>query len=53
MIRLIAKCHIEMKQNKEALIAAKDAEELDPKSLQTNYILFLIFTKEGNVDQGK
>jgi tetratricopeptide (TPR) repeat protein len=42
-LRFISRTHLEMNQLEEALIAAKDSEQLDPTSFQTFYLLFSIY----------
>lgn len=50
-LRLISKCHFELNQIQEAFIAAKNSEELDPKSFQTFFILFKIYLKKGLLEE--
>lgn len=51
-LRFICRCHLELNQINEAGVAARDAEILDSKSLQTHFLLFRIGSKEGNTNAG-
>lgn len=50
-LRFISRCHFDMNQIHDSLLAAKNSEELDPKSFQTFYILFKIYLKKGMISE--
>jgi tetratricopeptide (TPR) repeat protein len=49
-LRFLSRCHLELGQNQESLIAGKESESLDPKSFQNHYMMYKISLKEKNVD---
>ena len=49
-LRFLSRCHFEMGQIEDSLTAVKEAESLDPRSFQTHYLLFKIYTKQKNVE---
>lgn len=51
-LRYLARCHMDMLQYEDALTAARDAEKLEPKSLQTMFVLCTLFFKKGIKDKG-
>lgn len=51
-LRFLGRCHLHMNQLEEAQTAAQDAEKLDPRSLYTHYLLFVIYCKMNNDEKG-
>lgn len=52
-LRFLGRCHLHMNHLEEAQSAASDAEKLDPKSLYTHYLLFVIYSKMNEDEKGK
>ncbi|EFC48396.1 predicted protein [Naegleria gruberi] len=53
VLRSIARCYLDDKQLTEACKAAENAEQLDPKSLHSHYLMYQISIKENNISHAK